>query len=152
GRLLSVTLPSGASRSFTRNSAGLALTETDLNGNTTTRTYVTGTHNLQTEVGPDHLTISYGYGNSTTALANDVTSMVDGQGRTTLYDYDSSGELTATIQPDGTTLLNTYSGGLLATSADAFGHTTTYQHDSHRRVTGVVDAFGNTTAYAYDLV
>src|SRR5262249_53481771 len=152
GRLLTLTLPSTATQSFTRNSVGLPLTQTDLNGNTTSRTYDSSSHNVATEVGPDHLTVSYLYGNSTTVIANDPTSMVDGKGRTTLYDYDSSGELTATIQPDGTTLHNTYSGGLLASTVDALGHTTSYQHDSHRRVTGVVDALGNTTTYAYDLV
>jgi RHS repeat-associated protein len=149
GRPLSIVSPLGATQSFTYDATtGMPLTYTDANGNVTTTSYVTGTRNPQTVVTPDNLTTTYEYGSTW----NTPTAVIDGYGRTTTYAFDATtGQLDSTTYPDGSSTSNTYSGGLLQTSVDARGNTTTYDYDSHNEVTAVIDPDHHTTLYAYDL-
>lgn len=113
GDLISQTDPLGRTTAYTYDSAGNALTTTDPLGKVTTRTY-------------DAL--------------RDVTSIQDPLGRTTTMSYNSDGDLASSETPGGhTTSLDYNTDGTVASSTDARGNTTSYTYDSAGRALCVTD-------------
>lgn len=104
---------------------------------------------------------------------NRVVSTTNSLGYTTLYDYDTRGNLLHIYYPDGSVITNTYYGdGQLQSRTDPLGNTTryyyypitgdlwkvvdplgnetTYEYDELGRKTAEIDALGNRTTYRYD--
>ena len=121
---------STATTSYTYNSFGEVLTDTDPLGNVTTNTY-DANGNLLTVTSP--------------APASGVAASV------TTFAYNSLGELTQITDPLSHVSTMTYTtAGLIATITDAQSNVTTYAYDAHGNRTSVTDALGNVTTFAYD--
>ncbi|GIV67075.1 MAG: hypothetical protein KatS3mg047_1468 [Bellilinea sp.] len=90
-----------------------------------------------------------------------VTSLTDGLGRLTRYEYNSLGLMSAVVQnavsgvaPDAQTNVRTqYEYDLLGNLTgitDANGHSTTFTYDVLDRLIGISDPLGNVTTFSYD--
>jgi RHS repeat-associated protein len=124
GHVTSRTDPAGHVTRATYNAAGSPLTLTEADGGTTTFTYN-----------------SY----------EQLTSIKDRTGRTIAsLTYDNSGNLATKTTPDGDSLYTYGSKGLLATSIDPAGHTSSYAYDAAGHVTSVTGPDGRVWTYAYD--
>jgi RHS repeat-associated protein len=124
-RLLVTVHPDGSLVSSTWDAFGNELTSTNAMGKTVVRTYQGGT--------------------------DKVTSEKDPLGRTTLYEYDSKGNLLRTKGPDGTATRRCgYSGGLLVSDTDALGKVTKFTYDAYANPLTRTDALGRVTRYVYD--
>lgn len=87
-------------------------------------------------------------GGNTDAL---LTSVVDRNGNTTSYSYNSSNQLQAITDTQGHQTSLQYNGaGYVAQMTDAGGRTYKYAQDANGNLTSYVDPAGNSTAYAYD--
>jgi RHS repeat-associated protein len=149
----------------TYNAFNQPLTVTDPAGVTTTSVY-DGAGNIASRstplLGIDGVTVvatrttTYNYGGTTPVYAGDVTSIVDPNGKTWTYRYDSYGNVIKTIapptpeNPTGNTTTFTYdtSRGWLTstvspkgnlTGANPADYTTTFDHDGYGRVTVTKD-------------
>ena len=91
----------------------------DANGNLTSLTNLTGT--------PNAVTASAAYD----PIFNQVTSMTDPLGNTTIFGYDTLGNLTSITDP--------------------LSHQTTLTHDAQGNVLSVADPLGNTASFTYFL-
>ena len=92
------------------------------------------------------LTLSYGA---------DSTTLTDGLGNVTQYQYNAAGELTAVIAPavNGSSPTTTYTydaNGNLLTSNHPDGNVTSYQYDANGNLLSVEDGAGNTVSYTYN--
>lgn len=142
GNTTDVTFASGtsdeATKSWTYDSYGYFLTETDERGNTTTYTY-DDLHRVLTMTSPDPDGAGGVAATVTTYTYNSMlkVSSVDVNGRTTTYGYDSKGRLDEITEedPDG-------AGAL--TSPE-----TSYTYDSSGNVLTETDPLGNVTTYGY---
>lgn len=126
-RLQSVTVAPGttvaATTSFTYDSAGRVLTETDPMGGVTTRAY---------------------------DLAGRLLSVTDPINRVTSYTYDAAGRLLTTTNPANGVATNTYdTSGRLATRTTPGGKTTAYSYDALGRMTSTAYAGGAATSSTF---
>jgi YD repeat-containing protein len=92
------------------------------------------------------VTLSYG---------TDRTTLTDGLGNVTQYQYNAAGELTSVIAPsvNGVSPTTTYTydaNGNLLTSTDPDGAVTAYQYDANGNLLSVEDGAGNTVSYTYN--
>jgi RHS repeat-associated protein len=149
-RITNVTHPDGTTVSYTFDDRNNVTSTTDENGHTTTYRY-DGDGNLIQQTDPTGAATKYTYtptGNVATVTDTGGTS---GAARTTTYDYNTAGNVTATRQPDGTTVTNTYdAAGELVATAEPSGVTTAYGYDGHGNLTSMTDPVGAKTTYAYD--
>lgn len=168
-------------RSFTVDSFGNRLTETDANGHPTSSTYdaagnvMTRTRYLDTNT---PVTWSYTYntfnqaltatdplGHTTTNvydtkgnLRSTTTPSPDGSARasTTAFTYDAKGQLTKVSDPNGNaTTFTYYPGGLVNTVKDAGRSVITYAYDARGNRTSIIDPVNGSakpTTFAYDLM
>ena len=99
--------------------------------------------------GNQWVTTTYGYDSN-----DNLTKVIDGDGRITNYLYDDFGELSAVISPDSGTTHYTYdNSGNMIGKRDAAGVTTTYTYDVANRRSSVSRTDGTTVQneiYAYD--
>ncbi|WP_244528366.1 MULTISPECIES: RHS repeat-associated core domain-containing protein [unclassified Leifsonia] len=149
-RITKVKHPDGSTASFGFDAQNNVTRSTDENAHTTTYTY-DGSGNILTETSPTGAVTKYTYTPTGLLATRTDAGGPKGAARTWAYDYDASGRLTVTHQPDGSTITNRYDGtGTLAASVQPSGATTTYGHDALGNITTVTDPTGAVTRYAYD--
>ncbi|MGO4536562.1 RHS repeat-associated core domain-containing protein [Leifsonia sp. 2MCAF36] len=149
-RITKVKHPDGTTAAFAFDGQNNVTSSTDENKRTTKYTY-DGSGNILTETAPSGQVVKYTH--TTTGLLATKTDAggLKGRSRTWAYEYDGAGHLTATHQPDGTTLANRYdASGDLVASVQPSGATTAYGHDGAGNITTVTDPTGAATRYAYD--
>jgi len=195
GNLTNTVDESGASWSKTYDSYHQVTSATDPLDNTTTYGYFAVYHNLpnqvtlpsgkQTVIGYDsafHTTnVIKGYGTADAATnsfvydpAGNVTSMIDGDGHTwkytydsrnrkvsetdplnnkTQYAYDGNGNLIKTTRPDGKVTTNLYDAlNRLIKTTDYLGNVTQMTYDASGNLLSLTDPKGNVYSYTYDLL
>ena len=112
-------------QTFTYDTNGNILTQTDALGNTTTFTY--------------------------DPVFNNVTSITDPLGHQSTYTYDSKGNLLTASDANGKTTTMTYNAnGQVVTIADPLGKVTTIAYGPTGDATTIVDPLGRKTTIAYD--
>jgi RHS repeat-associated protein len=125
-------------------SAGQLVSETDLNGYTTTLTY-NSNGQLAAVTDPEGRSLTFAYNS-----AGDVASVADPAGRTESFTYDGSDNLVTATNPAGGMWRFTYDPNhLLLTMTDPDGGTTTNTYNSSGQVVKQVDPMGRTTTWAY---
>ncbi len=139
GRLAEIRAPSGAVTTFGYDARG-NLAQTSLpDGAVATTTY--DSH--------DRPTSSVGSDGRTTSITYDTdgrpATVTDHWGRTTTFGYDTAGNVTSVTGADGTAATATYdlATGLVLSTTDAAGATTTVAYDPADRPVRTVDARGN---------
>ena len=131
--------------SFTFNSAGQLISESDLNGETTTLSYTDGL--LTTVTDPAGRTLSFTYNGA--AL---VTKVTDSAGRSVMYSYNSSDQLTSVTDVTGGTWQYGYGANNLLTSVTSpDGGVTTNVYDNLGRVVSQTNQLGEKTTWSYDV-
>jgi len=82
---------------------------------------------------------------------DNLESVTDANGNKVTFGYDSFGNKTSEMYPDGNSKHWTYDErGRMVSETDSYGNTTYYEYDSMNRVVAVKDPKGNATKYAYD--
>ena len=83
-----------------------------------------------------------------------TTSIMDGRGNVSQYQYNTNGYVTLITAADGTTSSYTYDAATLMPSSmtDPNGNTTAYQYDSQGNLIKITDAFSHVTTYTYEPV
>ena len=135
GNLLSVTDPLGHTTTYSYDFNGNRISQTDANGNTTNFE-----HNFQNQViqiqDPLSSLTQFNYGSSgcgsCSGGVDKLLSVVDANGNTTSYTYDSLGRLISETDP--------------------LGNVTSYSYDTAGNMISRTDGNGNMTAYSYDLL
>jgi RHS repeat-associated protein len=156
GEVLSSTDPTGARIEATYDLLGRMITQTEVvrrptsAAHTTTATY---------DRGGWLASITTPGGATTTQQQNSVgetTSVTDGVGNITQYQYDLAGRQVATILPDGSRQTTTYDGAsrpLSAVETKPDGtvlRTTSVGYDDNSNPVTATDARGTTTTFTYD--
>jgi RHS repeat-associated protein len=136
----------GATDMFTFDPSGQLISESDLNGYTTTLSY-NSSGQLTTVTGPAGRTLAFTYGPD--GLVSEVTDPV---GRTTTYAYDANDDLTSVTDVGlGVTTYAYNSAHQLTSVTDPLGSATTDQYDSAGQVTSQTGPMGRTTTWSYAL-
>jgi len=78
------------------------------------------------------------------------TALVDRNGNTTTYAYDTNGNLITITDPAGQVTNFTYSGGKLASITDPSSRTTSLSHDPRGDLVAIMDPDGTARGFAYD--
>jgi len=133
--------PQGAT-TFSYDSVGRLVTETDALGNTSSYSYNT-LNELTSDTVQGHTT-TYTYD-----AAGRVVGQIDSLGNTTSYSYDAQNRLTSDISQGHTTSFTYDAAGELLTETDYLGNTTSYTYDAQNRLISDT-AQGHTTTYTYD--
>ncbi|MBU6428412.1 MAG: hypothetical protein KGR26_05345, partial [Cyanobacteria bacterium REEB65] len=158
GTLATRTLPDGSQYQYAYDSFGNVAQVTDPNGHVvrmaydaldrlTSKTYVMDDGSEQT------YTYTYDSGPSCGCLGSvdQVASLTDPRGNTTLFHYDVNDHLTEVQRPDQSALQWSYDGeDNKLTSTDANGNVTRYGYDAADQLKSVTDPLGNATRYQYD--
>ena len=140
-----------AAETFTFNSSGQLITETDLNGYSTSLTYSSGKLSTVTDQAGRTFSILYG----TNGLISEVT---DPNSRHTVYGYDGSGDLTSVTDPNNSVTSFSYgSTHLLLTMTPPNGQSggpdagdkTINTYDSSNRILTQTDPAGLETSFSY---
>lgn len=149
-RITKIQHADGTTASFSYDGQNNVTASTDENKRTTKYTY-DASGNILTETSPAGSVVKYTYGPTGQVATRTDAGGSKGAARAWAFDYDATGRLIATHQPDGTIVSNRYdgSGNLVATTQPS-GATTTYAYDSAGNVTAVTDPVGGVTRYAYD--
>jgi RHS repeat-associated protein len=173
GNPTSITDANGGTTSFQYDGAGHLLQQTDALGHVSSYTYdangnqLTQTTTLTTPSGARTLVSSTTYdaqghvltetdaeGHVTTYQydkAANKTAMIDALGHVTTYVYDDRGELTETINPDGTTTQTQYdAAGHVIAQIDEQGRKTAFTYDALGRKVTTTNPDGTSTSTEYD--
>jgi RHS repeat-associated protein len=135
----------GAREAFTFNPSGQLISESDLNGYTTTLTY-NSSGQLATVADPAGRTLSLSYTN------NLLTGVSGPGGLTTSYAYDTAGNLVQVTDIGGGVTKYAYNSAHQLTSVtDPLGNTTALQYNSAGQVTSETDPMARTTTWSYGL-
>ncbi len=131
-------------------------TQTDENGNTTTFA-TTNTNADPFDAGFGNTTITHPDGSKTCdhyaygELASETIGYGTSSALTWNFNYDNSGNLTKTWNPDNSTTTSTYdNSGNMLTRTDELGRTTTTTYNSYNEPLTVTDPAGHITSYTYD--
>jgi RHS repeat-associated protein len=111
------TFVSRRTTTYVFNSGGQLISETNLDGYTTTLSYTGGL----------------------------LSSVTDPEGRALTFTYNASGEITSVTGPTGLSYTYTYLSGNLASSTDPAGDTTSYTYSTTHELLTVTDPRGNVT-------
>lgn len=140
----SYTFTRRAREIFTFSASGQLLSESDLNGYTTTLSY-DGSGNLAAVTDPDGRQLTFSYGSN-----GKVASVSDPGGRTIQYGYDTAGNLTTvTDTNNGVTQFSYDANHLMTTMIDPDNGTVTNGYDSQGRLTSQRDPLQRQTTYQY---
>ena len=163
--------PSGCNYSYTYDSIGRPLSQTNPDGTASTVYYndITNTATTKDEDG-NQATTSYDWGGKVTAVlqfaspstpvetsyaydkAGNLLSTTNADGQTTSYVYDDLNRLVQATGPDGNSTSYAYDAiGNLVSKTTADGATMTYAYDAADRLTGIGYPGGAVTSYSYDL-
>jgi RHS repeat-associated protein len=123
---------------------GLLRQVTEPNGGTSQFAYYANRRAYQVS-DPDGFTYTYDFN-----LYRDRTGYIDERGNTTLYSYNSAGDLVALQHPDRARESSVWQNNLEMSHTDVFGQTYTYQYDTLGNLTRMTDRAGNVTSYTYD--
>jgi RHS repeat-associated protein len=147
GNLIQMTDALGNVTTYTYDPVFNMLTSmTDSRGRTTTYTIDPATGNRTKETDPLGQSQSWTYDSH-----GNVLTATDKNGHTTLYTYDSSGDLIQTTDPLGNVSTDTYDGvGNRIGFTDADGNATNYQYDGLNRLIKQTDSLGHSTQTVYD--
>ncbi|MCL2745747.1 MAG: DUF6531 domain-containing protein, partial [Coriobacteriia bacterium] len=146
GNLTQINVNGITQQTFTHDSLGRVLTQTDALGNATQFTY-TGTN-------PEPATQTDALGNTTTFTYNlqrNLTATTDPLGNTARNTFDAQGNITS--EADFTGALMQYGftpAGSTSSITDARGFTTNFTYSPWGYMEGVTDALGNTFTKTYD--
>ncbi len=148
-----MTDPTGAVSTYAYDGIGNRISATDGNGHTTTFTY-TERKVSRTVTDPLGRVTSYDYtfgGCSSCGSGGSlVSSVTDGNGHTTWYDYDLMGRQTGVADPLGKITWMGYNvAGELVSRVDANGRQTTYAHDALSRPVSETDPLGGHVFFSY---
>jgi RHS repeat-associated protein len=161
GDPVSITDPLNRTITATYNSLHEPLTVTDRSNVTTTRTY-DANGNLQSMSRPlgSSGTRAITYQRADAAHPGDLTGIVDPNGHTTSFTYDSQGDVTSVTDPLGNTTTYTYNAlgqrtSMVSPRGNVSGgnpgqFTTTWSYDALGRLTQATDPLGHTSSQAYD--
>jgi RHS repeat-associated protein len=154
GRRNSVTDRLGDKLSITYHSpSGYIASITDVQGNTTTNTYISQTSGPFTFYLPSKTQYSDGTSSSYVYDSNgNRISVTDQAGKSWTTSYNSRGQVTGRFDPNGRGNTYTYnaSDATLATSTDPAGNVTNYSYDSLKRVNQIKFADGTSRSFTYD--
>lgn len=146
-----VTLPEQRTRTWTYDSHGNVLTETDWRGFTTQYTYDSnGNPTTMTEAvaTPEQRTTAYLYD-----VIGNRLQQTDALGRITRYDYDALDRLVVVTDPlpfNRQTRYNYDAQGNPIEMIDRNNHITRFAYDLRNRQISMTDALGQVEKYAYD--
>lgn len=165
GRLTKETSPLGNSISYSYDSKGNLISKTDANGATISFSY-DSLGRLLKKAYPDNTTERFTYdskGNIVTATnantsysftystSGKVANVSDSSGRTVSYQYDSLGNKTKLIYPEGSTVTYSYdSANRLKSIVNGGGKTYTFTYDSLGRRSKLSLPNGAYASYSYD--
>ncbi|MEQ9541573.1 MAG: tandem-95 repeat protein [Deltaproteobacteria bacterium] len=125
GRITQIIDPMGETLGYVYDANGDLVSFTDREGNTTLFTYAAN-HYLEGVINPLGV-------------------------RAVRSEYDATGRLVATIDPDGNRIDLTHNvSARIETTQDRLGYTTTFEYDARGNVTRRIDALSNETTYTYD--
>jgi len=131
---------------------GNVTSETDPLGDTATYTYIAGTNFIATGTDPLGRVTKFEYD----AKGNNTRIISDFQGpleNTTLYTYDSQGNLLTETDPLGRTTRYTYdSMGNMIEVTDPAGYKTQYVYNNMGNKIREIDSSGHQTSFEYDLM
>jgi RHS repeat-associated protein len=159
--------PSVGDLSFTYDTAGNLLTQTDAAGHSVQFTYDPTFSRLTSYTDENGNVSRFGYdsrGNrtsftdargSTTSFLVDAkgltTQITDAAGNKTHLGYDSSGNLISIQDAAGNVRRAAFDAvSRLILQTDATGNSTSFAYDKLNRVVGITDSLGNTTKFTYD--
>jgi RHS repeat-associated protein len=154
GRRTSVTDRLGSKVSETYHTpSGYLASIVDVNGNTSTNTWIAQTagpftfYVLSKVTYADATSISYTYD-----AAGNMLTMTDQDGKVSKNTYNSRGQILTRTDANGhvTTYAYNASDGTLASVTDSAGNTTTYSYDSAKRVSQIKFADGTSESFTYD--
>ena len=80
-------------------------------------------------------------------LYRNQTSYTDQRGNTTVYTYNSVGNVTTIAYDDGTRESSVWSNNLKQSATDVFGQTESYTYDANGNLTQTTDRLGNVTKH-----
>ena len=163
-RLVKTTLPDGTYTVKAYDAVGNLVSSTDPAGKTTTYSYDT-LYRLANLTYPDSSTVAYTYDNNRNKISENSqagsfhytydargrltneTDILSGARYTTLYTYDSAGNVLSATYPDGTVVSYSYDALNRVTKLGTFATFTYNPDDSIKTI-----AYGNgvSTAYTYD--
>jgi RHS repeat-associated protein len=143
GRQTKITNPDGTTILRTYDAVGRQLSQTDERGNVTTYIHA-----------PNRQTVMDALGNVTVHefdSARRTIKTTDALGRTTTFAYDSTGALSRTTFPDGSSKTTTYNSARQKTAeTDQAGSALQFAYDAAGRMIRVTNAAGGITTYTYD--
>lgn len=153
--------------SFTYDTAGNLLSETDASGHSVQFTYDPSFSHLTSYTDEDGNVSRFAYDNrgnrtsftdargNTTLFTIDarglITQIKDTGGNPTALAYDTAGNLISVKDPSGSVRQAAYDAvSRLVVKTDSSGNSTSFSYDALDRVVGVTDPLGNTTSFTYD--
>src|SRR5262249_18917399 len=145
GREQSLQTPDGATRTWQRNASGQVTLATDALNRRTVYTYtlVTAVSELTRVDYADHAYDTYKYD----PVFHQVTEHGDALGHVTRYELNDQGDVREVMDALEQSTESSWSGGLLRSTTDARGNTTSYTYDLGRRLRSVEDALHHFTTY-----
>jgi RHS repeat-associated protein len=144
--LLSEVDPGGGTRLFTYDARGNRLTETDPGGRTTRYTWHPTCSKPQTVTDPASRVTT-----STYDARCNLTSVEDALRGTTNYEYNTSGQQTRMVDPEGTAWIWSYlPNGLLERVTDPFGKVISFSFDNRGNLLSRLDRNGRRINFEYD--
>jgi RHS repeat-associated protein len=144
-RLTSATNPVGDQTSYTyTGSSHMPTGITDAAGGHTTRTVVNGLVTASTNAAGS--TTLFGYDSS-----GNLTSVTDAADQVTTFSHDAAGHRTQRVLPSGATSSWTFNAeGQVTGYTDATGGQSTFQYSAAGRLVAQTDQAGGTTEFGYD--
>ncbi len=144
GQLVQLQTGDGVTQAWTYNANFQPLRWTDGLGRVTSFAYNAGDQTSVTT--PDGATTTFQYDPS----LHEVTQIQDPLGRLQTFVYSGTGDLQVSVDAAGLRTTNTWSGGLLQSTTDPQGLTTSFVYDGQNDLIAVIEPTGLRTSFAYD--